>query len=328
MIYRDGGDFTQDEFCGNKFGADGQVTVLGRLRLPGQPKTYIVSCSVCSKDPELFYDGVFKALKNTLIDGSIPCGCATYGVRWTELQYKTKVRRLCELTVFTFDGWAEPFRGSKTKINLHCDHHGLFTLRMDSLLGGAGCKGCANDTLRKDDKHFIDSFMVTGQFVPGTTFKKSEVRNSQGKEVFWKVNCPVCEVEYLSESYNLQRGSLSCKCCKHNQTLAYINLISDNSTHIAVKFGVTRQLPERIERISSLTIHDIICMGVWEFSNTQDCKSAERTCKKTLECGIVPPLEMKDGWTETTHISNIDEIISIYEGYGGIRVMEPSEIIQ
>ena len=57
---------------------------------------------------------------------------------------------------------------------------------------------------------------------------------------------------------------------------------------------------------------------MYTFPTAQQCKAAERECKKELICGVVSKTDMLDGWTETTCTSNLARVKSIYEKNGGV----------
>jgi hypothetical protein len=52
----------------------------------------------------------------------------------------------------------------------------------------------------------------------------------------------------------------------------------------------------------------------------EQCKKAERECKKELETGVVLKRDMPDGYSETTWAYNIGKVKDIYERNGGVLV--------
>ena len=83
----------EDDFIGKTFGEEDQITVLGWFgEKSGSNKKYTVECSVCKKDPELFYDGKFLITKGKLLVGRLPCGCSK-APRWTKEQYEIMIKR-------------------------------------------------------------------------------------------------------------------------------------------------------------------------------------------------------------------------------------------
>lgn len=39
-----------------------------------------------------------------------------------------------------------------------------------------------------------------------------------------------------------------------------------------------------------------------------------------LETGVVSKSDMQDGFSETTHVNNLDRVIRIFESNGGVRL--------
>lgn len=89
---------------------------------------------------------------------------------------------------------------------------------------------------------------------------------------------------------------------------------------VGLKFGISKDVHRRFmgqQNLTSLTLENI---GVWEFQDSASCKTAERVLKNTLFCGIISKELLPDGHSETTYLNNIDNIIKIYEEYGGIKL--------
>lgn len=64
-----------EDFIGWK-SHNGTLEVIGVAGKQGYKTLYKVTCTECSKDPELFPDGYFVSLKDNLIRGKLPCGCS------------------------------------------------------------------------------------------------------------------------------------------------------------------------------------------------------------------------------------------------------------
>lgn len=114
--------YTKDDYCGSLFGEYNQVEVTHTYKV-GYDRFYIVKCDICSKDTELFGDGYFKTTKCELNMGGLPCGC-TKAIKWNEDQWIVRATRQANSQGFRFDGWAEPFKGGRTKCKLTCNEHG------------------------------------------------------------------------------------------------------------------------------------------------------------------------------------------------------------
>lgn len=109
------------------------------------------------------------------------------------------------------------------------------------------------------------------------------------------------------------------QCGKHNQMETYINLIYDDNENIAIKYGKANNSLKRLVAQKRHCVNDIKNIGIWKFNTTNLCNDAENECKERFYA-IIPKEEMKDGYTETTYFYNYDEIVKIYEKFGGIKI--------
>jgi hypothetical protein len=312
-----------------QFGSDNHLQIVGFVRQEvTNKKLYVVRCANCIKDPELFGCGLFITFMGGLLKGQIPCGCSIHPA-WEDWQYRIKVVRYCDQVGYHFKGWLhENYEGRSTKVCVICPVHGEWqtsTIKR-MLINNAGCPQCGRESVgkhnTKPDDVMIKSFMDSGAFGEGSLFWRSERLNTKGYKDSWCFWCPTCDDQFESTSYGLQNGKMPCGCSAHNQKYSYINTIEDAGLVIGLKFGITSNLKARCYKQNKHSVFDIKNIGVWKFDNSMSCKGAEKYCKNSLDCGVFSKEEVPDGWTETTHTSNIDEIISIYEGYGGIRITE------
>lgn len=304
------------------------IELLGYTKHPY--KTYnvhYIKCLECAKDPELFGDAIFWATLHDMNKGQMPCGCARL-VKWTKSQWETLAVRASEDMGFTFKGWAdEVFKGSLTKCNMHCDKHGTWisTTASNLIKLKRGCPKCGNEAKaidRKPHKNAVtdEDFFSTGKYHPDTTFKRVGQRDGKGA-VYWSVNCPVCGIVGEAQADALKRGVRCCGCTNSgNQNTAYINVIQDGEIPIALKFGITCDINRRKREQSSGSIYDVINTHIFHFIDRNKCRDAEKVCKNSLVCGVIPRDEMKSGFSETTYLNNLDKIIEIFTTYGGVEV--------
>lgn len=321
-----GGDsLQQDEWSltAPTFGKEGQLQVVGCNGDSRTFKYYILYCTECSKDVEIFGEGYFKSLKTNLSKGRLPCGCSS-STKWTRGQYEVLCSRKAEELGYQFLGFLGAWRFNNTNVKLLCEKHGEWSSGgIANLLRGRGCPGCRADNYwksnRKDDEAMLQSFFESGAFHPDTKFWRSDRMNYRGHKLFWNVHCPVCDVTVDSFCGNLQQGKKPCDCSINTQREAYINFVMDGELVISIKFGISVRVSERVKVQDRKSRHSVITHAVFRFPDVVSCKTAERECKKELECGILSKEEMEDGWTETTHSHNLQKIIEIYERNGGIR---------
>lgn len=306
------------------FGKDVQLTVVGWSgRSFGGYKFYIVKCNECSQDRELFGGGYFRIPKGGLLRGGIPCGCSKKP-EWSLDQYTVLCSRKGAELGYKFLGFAEQWVGNGTKIHMFCEKHGEWSSGVIKTLInlGYGCPKCGEDSAAlantKSDDIIIQSFFASGAFHPSTEFWKSERTTPTGSKCYWHSYCPECMEYGESCAGDLQKGYRACGCSKMRQKEAYINLVMDDETVIAIKFGIARNSEQRVKNQNRLTTYKLLQSSVYLFPSVESCKKAERECRQELECGVVLKRDMKDGYTETTWLSNLEKIIEIYQRNGGI----------
>lgn len=324
----------QDEWSLTRpmFGEEDQLKVVGWSGRQQSSKLYILRCTTCSQDKELFGEGFFRSKKgNLVILNQSPCGC-TRSPRWTKEQYFVLCSRKAEQLGYTFLGFAEDeWRGSKTRVRVICERHGEWnTGVIRSFVNlNAGCPKCGSDKAvegiikanTKPDDVMITSFLASGAFHPDTKFWRSDRLNSDGYKCHWHLFCPECEGSAEASSGNLQKGHRSCDCSSNQKHEAYIHLLFESHAENckAIKFGISCDSSQRVRRQDRMSIYKVKQHSVYRFQDTSSCKKSERDCKQELECGILTKEEAPDGYTETTWAYNLDKIIEIYERNGGIK---------
>ena len=322
------GGLQQDEWSltAPRFGKEGQLQVVGWSGKSHGNKFYILKCGKCSQDSELFGEGYFKSKKNHLIRGRIPCGCSK-NIQWSREQFVILCSRKAEQLGYKFVCFNGDWRGSFTKIRLLCNKHGVWESgNISNLVNmGHGCPLCKSNTISekksKPDQEIIHSFFSSGAFHPETKFWRSDRKKSDGFKGYWFMQCPECGEVGESISGNLQKGSRPCACSPMRQQECYINwVVDDDNNAVAVKFGIANNSKRRMKAQNSGSVYEVIQYVVYSFPNVSSCKKAEKDCKQELECGVVLKRDMKDGWTETTWLYNLDKIIEIYERNGGIEI--------
>jgi hypothetical protein len=102
-------------------------------------RCFILTCSVCSKDTELFPYGSISSTKGQLKIGHKPCGCPSTP-RWNEDQNKIRVIRKSKENGYIFHGWSEGYHGKDTKLLLENPETGNTwrTTSMHHYLTGGG----------------------------------------------------------------------------------------------------------------------------------------------------------------------------------------------
>jgi hypothetical protein len=310
-----------------RFGDEGQLEVVGWSgKQGGRHRLYVLKCTKCSQDGELFGQGYFRSLKYRLVNGSVPCGCSKK-LKWSKNQYDVLCSRKAKGLGYTFLGFVGEWQGKYTKIKMLCEKHGEWSSgTIHNLINkGVGCPGCWIDTFAKSsskpDDTMIVSFHKSGAFHPDTKFWRSERKTKQGYKAYWFMSCPECGETGESYCGNLQKGCRPCACNMHRQQECYINwLIDDHNNAVAIKFGIARDSKRRVKDQNRSSAYTLRQHGVYTFPDVTSCNKAERECKKELECGIVLKRDMPDGYSETTWAYNIGKVKDIYERNGGVLV--------
>lgn len=307
------------------FGASKQLSVLGWIpSLTTSCKYYLVQCSVCSQDTELFGEALYKITKGNLLKGRMPCGCSKR-TKWSREQFAVLCSRKAKELGHTFIDFTGEWKGQDTKIKMLCEKHGEWSSGViNSLINNnTSCPGCKSDITAKrsvkPDEVMIQSFFASGAFHPDTKFWRSERKTKSGTKRYWNVYCPDCKEQGESQDSNLQVGNRPCACSPQRQQQCYINILNDNGTTVAIKFGIANNSLLRLKQQEALSIFSMEQYAVYKFDSIASCKKAERECKQELQCGIVSKADMRDGSSETTAASNLQAIIDIYKRNGGVE---------
>lgn len=131
-----------EDFIGETFN-NGKLEVIGIAGKQGRATTFKVTCTECSKDPELFPDGYFVSQKGNLVNCQKPCGCSTY--KWEDWQFLILAHRAGEKKGFIVHSFTEEFKNQNTKLSLEClkDGH-KWTASISNIINkGMGCPKCS-----------------------------------------------------------------------------------------------------------------------------------------------------------------------------------------
>ena len=127
----------QKDFIGKEFSTPkgGTLKVVGKTI---EDNKFVVECTLCSGDVELFPEG-FSISKGKLLRGTVPCGCST-SKKLSSEQYIVILTRECMKRGYEFKGFYENFKGVKTKVVLYNPETGVTwnTSSIDNLLRGHG----------------------------------------------------------------------------------------------------------------------------------------------------------------------------------------------
>ena len=75
----------------------------------------------------------------------------------------------------------------------------------------------------------------------------------------------------------------SCPQCKgHCQKQSYINIIKDGGITVGLKFGIANDAVYRIKDHIYNSIFNVEQIGIWQFTDVESCKDAEKKIKKDV----------------------------------------------
>lgn len=309
-------EISLDRFAGTVWGENNQITVLGKFTKDGVIY-HAVKCVECQKDPEIFGDGVFIS-RNYNFRKQTACGCSSC-YRYSKDQYVIRLKREAKSRNLVFIEIEDFNKANKSLATIECPEHGVFKSSITNFLQGKGCARCRKNRL-KEDHEMVSGFISSGCFDSETSFSRSDRLTKQGRALYWDVICGACKDAYTSHCTALKSGQRGCSCVSASSKIySYIHLLKDGNIDLALKFGISSNSSLRIYRQESKTIYSLSSLGIWKYPNYGMCKQAERYLLNTLICSVVPKEEMKDGYTETTYISNLENIIKVYESFGGIK---------
>ena len=172
----------------------GTTTVKECLGGKGNQRKYIMECSICCLDTELWPYGILTSTKaNFEVESKCSCGCNPSKVIYSEKQNIVRVSRLCKEKGLIFKGWAGGvYAGTnKTPLILDCPEHGVSenTRLGKFLIREGGCRGCASggyvkykDRLEETDYLYLlkgvgngeDFYKVGRSFYPQRRLKQHE----------------------------------------------------------------------------------------------------------------------------------------------------------
>lgn len=300
--------------------SEGQYRV--RIRRLAEKKKYIFSgwaehfkgvetrCRlICPDHGEWESTSMFSFLRGT--------GCPLCGIR-EHLTRETFIEKSVQKHGGMYDySSVREVVNNKHKVEIICRKHGSFNQQVSSHLRGEGCPLCGKETSgtkRKEESLFIEEANKKHNYL----YDYSKVRY-RGAHRRVEIICKRHGTFSQNPNNHLQgRGCPSC--AGHAQRQAYIHTVWDMDVVLAIKLGIAKDWTDRLKDLSRKSVLDLRNVGVWGFKTARSCKAAERECKQTLKTGVLSAREMKDGWTETVSVLDLDKVIAIYEKHGGVRI--------
>lgn len=308
MNLSDFGAFTKDNFNPEGY----PLEILGLVSKDRHGKRYLLRCDKCAQDPELFGEGIFSSYDANILKGAVPCGCFK-GFKRSEKQWSILFKRILPET-FKFINLTKD-----RKALFECSLHGQIEVGLMNVFHkGHRCRICSKFG-PKGDEELIGRFIKSDNFPDGTSFIRSDRKDSKGALVYWDVTCGKCLQEYSSSTSHLNRGKLGCSCSLANQKYSYLISVKHGESFIALKFGISKNPKQRIKQLQSETNYELSFLSIWEFGSSKSCKLAELHCKRTLNSHLGKS-DMGSGYTETTSLDNFDLIETTFQSFGGVKI--------
>lgn len=286
-------------------------------------------CQTCSHDEYVeqgLCNGIFTSLATDLLTkNTASCRC-TKSFLWTEEQMLYRVNKEISKrnknpsrsSDMKFVGWdGGKYLNNRTNFLYVCSRHGLkFSGVGNFLAGSGGCRECSDED--RGLGYTTQDFISLARKVHGDKFLYTSTVYSGWAENT-EITCKVHGIFEQTPGSHLQgRG---CPMCKgKTQTHCYINLVREYDYDVAIKFGIANDCHRRITIQNRSNLFKSENLGIWKFEHVRSCKAAEQECKQTLKTGVLSAREMKDGWTETVSVLDLEKVIAIYEKHGGKRI--------
>lgn len=198
----------------------GELTVVSRL---GATYKYVVTCSVCSLDTELFPLGSIQSIKHNLLRGAIPCGCGN-SVRWSEEQSRVLCSRVCASRGASLEEFIGDFTGSQTRCRVYLFDYGVETtkLKVYQLIGLKEGQAIPYN-LSLEDR--MKSILTYKGFNNTECFKEVTSSIEGYTRTKLQYTCRICtEDEYTKSGLctgvftttysDAKRNGVNCRCCE------------------------------------------------------------------------------------------------------------------
>lgn len=258
-----------EDFIGSTF-SNGKLKVIGiEGKTKSFNKTFKVTCTECSKDPELFPLGYFKTTKRKLQLGIIPCGCSK-AHRWEPFQYLILARRAGE-GKFIVHSFAEKFKGVHTKVSLECskDGHKRNAELASVIHTGAGCPNCSRNARPSEQEALEKCTTICKQMSYEAI---GFIGNYKNNKTYFEYKCPKHGIQKVSYNGFINRGSRCQECSreidgwngyypsrKAEQDFLYVLNFNNKFIKVGRSFDIDDRIPKlrflsKIQEITKLRV--------------------------------------------------------------------------
>ncbi|AUR92299.1 hypothetical protein NVP1170O_186 [Vibrio phage 1.170.O._10N.261.52.C3] len=279
----------------------------------GYSYCYVV-CSVCHLDKELFPDPI-KVNKYKMKNKQQVCGCGSH-YKWSEKQYRIRVRSECESRGYSFLGWKGEYKRSQTVIHTLCEKGHDYYPTIESFLGKRkrGCRICgiersvAGSTLSQETWEDRIHRVLGGRDYHHNIINFGTDYRSKDKVTFY---CEKLGCDYSMYLSNLMkyRGDDILPCCKEGTSGFDSNLggyfyiscwLSEERDNMFYKYGISNHPPlKRLKAQSKKTLYNGKLLGCLFFEKGVDALLLEKSLYETYKNRGVSKQLFEDGYTET-----------------------------
>lgn len=208
---------------------------------------------------------------------------------------------------------------SKEKLTIICPLHGEWQTDVHHHINrGQGCPHieCVGSKINKSKRQTCEEFIGKSVRIHGNKYNYSQV---DYYNIFTPVDiyCNSC-CKFFKQNPSEHTSGCGCPyCAGRNQKQVYIFKVYDNNNLIAVKSGIANYYRSRFLKQNRVSVYDVVVYKVYEFSDTECCKKAERYCIDNYDSSFLSKEEYPDGYRETypvSDLSNIQETIKVFGG--------------
>lgn len=192
-----------------------------------------VVCDFCGKE----YDVAWYHYKETVDKGEKnACYNCRHEKRYNKDLYLrqenlySKALDACGKNGYALISKKEEIKNNTTYVDILCEKHGVFTMRINNLINGKTCNECAKEERNKKNRLLSDDVENRISNLGGELLNKYDYKNQYEKNLI--IKCPYCRNPFVT-SFVLfvQHGGQACPNCNANESLGEkrVKLFLDNN---------------------------------------------------------------------------------------------------
>lgn len=309
-----------EDFIGWK-SKDGRLEVVG---IAGRDLRSIalfkVTCTECSKDPELFPDGYFISRKGELEKEKFPCGCSINYV-WDEQQCLLRMKRLRDNENFTVHGFAEEFHGNKTEVTCECHIHKYkWETTVNELMSDRGnCTKCSNKYRPTEQELLFKLEEICKKHNYKLIGFPDGFKNKESKLIYV---CPIHGKKFVTYNNFMYSGTRCPNCATYGYrsdkagSFYIARWIKDS--HSFIKFGITNQkVKYRLGKQKRFTDYKYNILYTKSWLDGGIPLELEKLIKESplFNRGVIDKIDFPDGFTETIEESQLESLMIFVDNY-------------